>query len=290
MKGIVVGVDRSPASRAALEWALAEGVQRGCSVTAATAWLDPLAAGYPLASSVEGGAESVHAAAVALAQEELKEAAGAVAGSDGVDAHAVALRGAPALVLAEASRDADLVVVGTRGHGALSRAVLGSVSASVLHHAHCPVAVVPERRPASDRPARVIVGIDHSPASYRALAWAAEYAARRRLLLTPVLVREPSWALDASPGRMSASLAQLEENERRALRDAVPDGVDVVVEPDVLVGHAADALVRLAQPQDVLVLGSRGRGGFAGLLLGSTSTAVSQHPPCPVVVLRQHSG
>jgi nucleotide-binding universal stress UspA family protein len=287
MKGIVVGVDRSPAGRAALEWALAEGVRRGRPVTAATAWIDPVTAGYPLGTVLQGGSLAVEKAATELVEQAVAEASARVPGVDDIEVRAVALRGAAPVVLAEASRDADLVVVGTRGHSALSRAVLGSVSSSLLHHAHCPVAVVPEAQPASERAPRVVVGVDHSPASKAALAWAVEHAVSRGAALAPVIVREPSWSVEAPPGQMGASLAQLEENERQALHDAVPDDVQVPVEPEVLAGHPAETLLARVQPQDVLVLGSRGRGGFAGLLMGSVSTAVSQHSRCPVVVLRE---
>jgi nucleotide-binding universal stress UspA family protein len=287
MEGIVVGVDRSAASTAALEWALAEGIRRGRPVTAVRAWVDPVTAGYPIGTILANSSEQVGKAALESAQEAVKDACAAVPGADAVDVHAVALRGAAGSVLAEASRGADVVVVGTRAAGALSRAVLGSVSSSVLHHAHSPVAVVPEPHTPGTRDPRVVVGVDHSPASRAALLWAAEHAARRKVLLVPVLVREPSWAVEAPLGQLAASLAQLESNEVRALHDAVPNDIDVVVEPEVLAGHAGAALLEIVQPQDVLVVGSRGRGGFAGLLLGSTSTSVAQHAVCPVVVVRE---
>jgi nucleotide-binding universal stress UspA family protein len=287
MEGIVVGVDRSAASTAALEWALEEGLRRGRPVTAARAWVDPITAGYPIGTVVAGSSDAVGKAALDSAQEALKEATAVVPGADGVEVHAVALRGAAGPALAEATRGADLLVVGTRAQNALSRAVLGSVSSSVLHHAHCPVVVVPEPHERGTRPARVVVGVDHSPASRSALLWAGEHAARRGAVLVPVHVREPGRSVEAPPGKLSASLAQLEENERRSLHDAVPRDVEVQVEPEVLVGHAAAALLETVEPQDVLVVGSRGRGGFAGLLLGSTSTSVAQHASCPVVVVRE---
>ena len=286
MKGIVVGVDRSPAAQAAAQWALAEGLRRGLPVVAMSTWVDPVTAGYPIGVVMEERVEAVSGAALATAQEVLKTATEAVPGADGVDTEAVAVRGAAAAVLAEASRDADLVVVGTRGHGALSRAVLGSVSASLLHHAHSPVVVVPEPHAAGTRPPRVVVGVDHSPASVAALSWGAHAAEARDAVLVPVLALEPSWALEAPPGELSASLAQLEENERAALRGAVPGDVHVRVEPEVVPGHATAALLELVEPQDLLVLGSRGRGGFTGLLLGSTSTSAAQHARCPVAVIR----
>ena len=283
--GVVVGVDRSTDGTAALAWALEEGLRRGVPVTAVRAWTDLLALGYAAGVVVPGAAEQAEAAAREEAEQLVKEARTAVTGGDAVDVRVVAVRGPAAAVLAEATRTADLVVVGTRGLGALSRAVLGSVSSAVLHHAHGPVAAVPARQEPGTRLPRVVVGVDHSPASTTALALAADEAARRGAVLVPVLVREPSWSLDGR-GRMSASVAQLEENERQALRDGVPADVDVQVEPEVVVGHAAQALLDLVEAQDLLVVGSRGRGGFAGLLLGSTSTSVAQHARCPVVVVR----
>lgn len=282
MDGIVVGVDRSPAAAAALEWALAEGARRGRRVTVVTAWLDLLSAGYPMSGTMATDPEVVEQQALHTAQEMLKQAAARVPGSDQVATSAVALRGAAGAVLTAASDGADLVVVGTRSASALSRAVLGSVSAAVLHHAHSPVAVVPEPRAAGGRAPRVVVGVDHSPAAKAALAWATSQAAQRRLVLVPVFVRETAYLGDTG----ELSVAELEQHERAALAAAVPAGVRVTVEPEVVSGHAGQALLGMVEPQDMLVVGSRGRGGFTGLLLGSTSTAVAQHAPCPVVVVR----
>ena len=286
MEGIVVGVDRSPAGAAALEWALTEAGRRVRPLTAVRAWVDQVTAGFPMAVIVPGTAQEVEKAALQSAQEELKEVTERVPGADGVDAHALAVRGPASTVLAEASRGADLLVVGTRSHGALSRAVLGSVSASMLHHAHSPVVVVPEPVAHGAEPPRVVVGVDHSPASRAALIWAAEHAARRGATLVPVLVRETAWRVEADQGQLSATLAQLEESERTALHEAVPPDISVTVEPEVLSGHPAAGLLGMVLPQDVLVVGSRGRGGFAGLLLGSTSASCAQHSRCPVVVIR----
>lgn len=282
MDGIVVGVDRSAAAAGALEWALAEGVRRRVRVTAVHAWTDLAAAGYPLGGVLVTDPAQVEQLALETAQEVLKEATARVPGSDGIETLALALRGPAAAVLSDASQDADLVVVGTRAASALSRAVLGSVSSSVLHHASSPVAVVPEARPAGTRAPRVVVGVDHSPTSLRALSWAADYALRAGAVLVPTYVREPSYRGDTA----ELTLALLEEHERAALRHAVGADYAGVVQPEVVSGHAGAELIALVQPQDVLVLGSRGRGGFAGLLLGSTSTSVAQHAPCPVVVLR----
>ncbi|HWG93093.1 MAG TPA: universal stress protein [Mycobacteriales bacterium] len=284
--GTVVGVDRTPAAAAALRWALEEAVRSGDAVTAACAWSDPFTAGYPVGEVLVASIEQARAAALATAEGVVKEVVPQVPGADGLDVRATALPGGPQVALTDASRTAALVVVGSRGHGALSRAVLGSVSSALVHHAHCPVVVVPEPRTPTLAEPRVVVGVDHSAPSLRALAWAAAHAARRGAVLVPVLVREPVWVSEAGPTAPTASLASLEENERAALRAAVPAGTDVVVEPQVVPGHASGALLDLVAPQDVLVVGTRGRGGFAGLLLGSTSSSVAAHAVCPVVVVR----
>lgn len=281
MDGIVVGVDESPASAAALRWALAEGVRRGRRVTALAAWTDLASAGYPLGGVMVTDPAKVEKLALENAAASLKAATADVPGADSIETSAVALRGPAAAVLAEVSRTADLVVVGTRSASALSRAVLGSVSSSLLHHASSPVVVVPEPRSAGTRAPRVVVGVDHSAPSLVALRWAAEFADRAGLPLVPVYVREPS--LRGSSDDLS--LAELEDHERAALRAAV-GAHQGPVEAEVPSGHAGEELLGLAEPQDVLVMGSRGRGGFTGLLLGSTSTSVAQHASCPVVVLR----
>lgn len=280
MDGIVVGVDRSAAAAGALEWALEEGVRRGSKVTALCAWTDLATAGYPLGGVLVTDPAQVERLARETAEELLKEATGKVAGADGIEIGVAALRGPAAAVLAEMSRTADLVVVGTRSASALSRAVLGSVSSSLLHHAASPVVVVPEPRAAGTRPPRVVVGVDHSPESKVALRWAADAAARRGWPLVPVFVHEAIF----DEVTADLSLAELEDHERAALRSAVGT-FEGVVEPEVLTGHAGEQLLGMVEPQDLLVVGSRGRGGFTGLLLGSTSTSVAQHAVCPVAVL-----
>jgi nucleotide-binding universal stress UspA family protein len=215
---------------------------------------------------------------------DVLHAAGAPA--DEGSATAAAVQGRATEVLTRVSESAELVVVGTRSAGALSRGILGSVSASVLHHAHCPVVVVPEPHEEPTASGRVVVGVDHSPSSLHALGWAAEEAERRSWPLVPVLVREPA-GLGWRRSGEKVDLAQLESSERAALTAAAQQhhpGVTVI--PEILSGHAADAILGFTRPGDLVVLGARGRGGFRSLLLGSTSTAVAEHAHCPVVVTR----
>lgn len=283
MDGIVVGAEETPAGLAAARWALDEGALRGVPVTVVRAWADPVALGYGIGLAIVTDLEWFHQAAEGIARDVLRKA-GRPAGPP--SASSVAVRGRAAEVLTRASEHAELVVVGTRSAGVLSRGVLGSVSASVLHHAHCPVVVVPDAHDRPDARRRVVVGVDHSPSSMHALAWSAEEAERRSWPLVPVLVRQAGSPGSGRSGEVP-DLAQLEASERASLTTAAQrHAPGLTVEPEVLSGHAAHALLQFTSPGDLVVLGARGRGGFRSLLLGSTSTAVAEHAQCPVVVIR----
>lgn len=279
MDRIVVGVDPSPAGIAALTWALREAVSRQVPVHAVRAWSPSVyAMQYTVYVSNEVGSQET-VMAQQLADEQLRVVTERVPGADALGCTAAAVRGRPAQVLVDESKGSLMVVVGSRGHGALSRAVLGSVSSSVLHHATVPVTVVPEPRETDGSPARVLVGLDHSLSSVAALTVAVEQARRHGLTLVPVYVQQPVYGDVAGTGG-------LEEGERRTMQRAAEAAGGVDVEAEVVVGHPGATLSLMARPQDLLVVGSRGRGGFEGLLLGSTSTQTAQHATCPVLVVR----
>ena len=191
MATIVVGVDPSTACRKALASALREALFRGAEVVAVRAWT-PLsfALSYPIASVVTELEQEVAAEAKTLAEEQLKLAVDAVPGADAVPRHALAVHGPAAQVLVEAAREAMLLVVGSHGHGALSRAVLGSVSSPVLHHAAGPVAVVPASAEVGPSVQRVLVGVDHSAQSRDALRSGIEEASLHDAPLVPVHVHQ----------------------------------------------------------------------------------------------------
>jgi nucleotide-binding universal stress UspA family protein len=281
---IVVGVDPSPCGTAALEWAMREAVSTGASLHAIRAWspsayaMEAYAYGAPDVELIQSQQAQLEA------DEQLKLATERVAGADTIDCTATAVLGSASLALVEQGKQSAMVVVGSRGHGALSRAVLGSVSSSVLHHATTPVVVVPEPRDSHGAASRVIVGVDHSPAALTALAAAAEQARRRHVVLVPVFVHEPFEVPHG--GAHAPDLALLEDTERHLLVEAARAAGAGDVHAEVLVGQASAELLSIARPQDLLVVGSRGRGGFTGLLLGSTSTQLVQHAPCPVLVVR----
>jgi nucleotide-binding universal stress UspA family protein len=283
VEGIVVGADETAAGVAAARWALEEGALRGAQVTLVRTWADPVALGYGVGMPTAKELEAFRRAAEDIARAVLRAAGGP---ADDLPATPLAVRGRATEVLTRASEDAELVVVGIRSAGALSRAILGSVSASLLHHAHCPVVVVPEPHDEPTTARRVVVGVDHSASSVHALGWAAEEAERRSWPLVPVLVREPA-GLGSGPSGGAVDVAPLEASERAALVAAAQKHhPGVSVEPEILSGHAAHALLEFTHPGDLVVVGARGRGGFRSLLLGSTSTAVAEHAHCPVVVIR----
>ncbi|MGJ7439702.1 universal stress protein [Aquipuribacter sp. MA13-6] len=208
----------------------------------------------------------------------------------GYAAHVVAADAATAILDVARREQADLVVVGSRGLGGFLGLLLGSVSVKVASHAPCPVVVVRSRddddRPAGG-PARVVVGVDGSDVSALAVGFAFETAARRGLALTAVRAWEAPAPMDPA---LLSFLPKVEEEEMRELvaslageRRRFPD-VDVRVE--LVNGHPAQALVAASDEAEVVVVGSRGRGGLAGMLLGSVSQAVLQHAHGPVAVVR----
>ncbi|MDX6569747.1 MAG: hypothetical protein QOH15_2325 [Gaiellales bacterium] len=145
---IVVGVDGSDSSRAALTWALAEAALRGCSLRAVHAWMIPAMgtgeapwALIPPGSYVDVSADEIEKATHEALDREIAE----VDGPAGVPVERVVDEGPAADVILDASSDAELIVVGTRGRGAIATLVLGSTSQHVIHHAKCPVVVVPVR-------------------------------------------------------------------------------------------------------------------------------------------------
>lgn len=284
MNRIVVGVDSSPSGAAALEWALREAVSTSASLHAVRAW-SPSAYAMEAYAYASRDVVPVEAAAAQLdADKQLELAAERVPGSDTIVCTATAVFGSASQVLIEQAKDSVLLVVGSRSNGALSRAVLGSVSSSVLHHATGPVTIVPEPRDSDGASPRVIVGVDHSPAALTALAAGADQALRRGLTLVPVYVHEP---IEMPRGAAHApDLALLEDSERHVLDAAAKRAGGTDVRAEVRVGNPVVELLATARPQDLLVVGSRGRGGFTGLLLGSTSTQLAQHAPCPVLVVR----
>lgn len=195
----------------------------------------------------------------------------------------------PVTALIDASSQASLVVVGARGHGLLSGVLLGSVSQHVSRHAACPVVVVRQARHSSDR---VVVGVDGSSGSSAALEFASEHASRTGSTLTVIhawrnLSRERGPLMGAPfEGQFNEEVNAAERVLSEAvagLRERYPD---VHVETEAIPVTPSRCLADASAAASLLVVGSRGRGAFAGMLLGSTSQSVLHHAQCSVAVVR----
>jgi nucleotide-binding universal stress UspA family protein len=284
---VVAGVDGSDSSLDAVRLAAAEAVlrHRPLHLVHAFAWaLLPVPVGPDPHGPPEGGlrhdAERIVAAALAEAQRA----------QPGVTASGAVVDGAAPAVLLREARHATLVVVGDRGLGGFGSLVLGSVAVQVAAHAPCPVLVA---RGESRRDGPVVVGVDGSAVSDAAVGFAFEEAALRGTDLVAV----HAWRFPVSTGAgdmlpLVYDVDLLAAEEERVLAEGLagwcerfPD-VPVTRHPDRR--RAAKALLAASADAQLVVVGARGRGGFAGLLLGSVSHAVLHHALCPVVVVRRH--
>ncbi len=277
--GIVVGYDGSEAATRALDWAAAEARTRGLPLTVMHVWEIHL--GSPVAMPmVDLGA---------IAQETLDGGVAHVReNAPDVEVRGVLGRGQVAAELIEAGRTADLIVLGPRGIGGFAGLVLGSVSAQVVAHAPCPVVIARgEFGPhPGEEPGRVVVGVDGSPASRAALETAFAEADRHGLSVHAVVAWESVPLDDLPPLADEAGLRRAAETRLDQLMIPMrEDHPGVETRGEVLTGTPREVLMDAAEGARLLVVGSRGLGGFRGLLLGSVSQALVQHAPCPVVVV-----
>jgi nucleotide-binding universal stress UspA family protein len=242
----------------------------------------------------------------AVAQPDLQALASEVAGrgaalaalaQPGLAVRGAGAVGSPAAELIARSAEAGLVVVGRRPRGALQAAVLGSVSFSVTLHARCPVVVVQsgsERLPGPGAP--VVVGVDGSRSASVALTVAAQLARAWEAPLRVVCawttpVREPWSEMYAGPADLDAlrhseevgAAAEVELAQQRARElDS-----DLVVGGAAVEGAASDVLLAESERAGLVVVGSRGHGGFAGMMLGSVGHSVLRGAHSPVTVVRR---
>jgi nucleotide-binding universal stress UspA family protein len=274
---LVVGADGSADSERAVDWAFMTAAATGRPVRIVHT-LDFLPAEFAPAAhrEVSQRGDTVLSAA---AQRRPDDADIAVS--------AQIVDGSAARALVEASENAYMLVVGSRGRGGFAGLLLGSVSQQVAGHAHCPVAVVREQ--ADSNAAGVVVGVDAGEASAPAVRFAFELAHRSGQPLTAV----HAWHEAGTGGPMAGHPPQLEDRARQQrllLRQATSqcreEFPDVEVSETVATGHPARLLAAASEHAATVVVGSRGRGAFTGMLLGSTSQALLHHAHCPVVVVR----
>jgi len=273
VNGILAGYDGSPGSERALGWAAREARSRGVVLTVCHAWAPGFAA-LPSEAAVAALARRSGERVIADGLRHARDLMGAG------EVRPLLISGPATAVLCEHSGDAVMVVVGSRGHGGVAGMLLGSVSWQIAAHARCPVVVVRGHwRPAGDyAPGPVVVGTDGSAASEAALGFGFEEAALRGAPLLAVC------ALADSPGSLGGD-RKLQEDVEQAISQGGKKHPDVAVLRQVAQGGARAALLDAAHDGQLLVVGSRGRGGVRGMLLGSVSQAVLHHAPCPVAVV-----
>jgi nucleotide-binding universal stress UspA family protein len=273
MYGIVAGYDGSPGAAQALRWAAREARARDTELTVCLAWT-PDHMELPTESDLCDLARQ-------HGQEILTRGlpyAGSLLGPGRVRAD---LAGGPAArVLCERSRNADMVVVGGRGHSELPGLQLGSVSWQVAGHACGRVVVVRGPwRPANQPPGPVLAGVDGSAAGRAAIVFAFEEATLRGVPLMAVC------ALTDAPGRLG-EIRRIREDFENLMADEAKAHPEVSVWHHILPGTPRSALLAAAAEAQLLVVGARGRGGFDKMSLGSVAHAVLQYAPCPVAVVR----
>jgi nucleotide-binding universal stress UspA family protein len=295
---ILVGVDGSAASMHALDWAAAEARTRRRPLHVVCSYTLPSFT----AASLDGGYAALDDTAIQQGARAVLAEARQRAGGD-VEVVTTVATGDAAAVLVEMSRDASLAVVGTRGKGGFADRLLGTVSSTLPAHAYCPTVVVPlrdqrrggvvptdESTPVVRPVRRMVVGVDGSPQADLALrhaiaesvAWGAELTA-----VAGVPVGSGSGVMAWLPATIDQTqiLADVTEGLNVVVDRALADHPGVTVRRVVLDGTGAELLTEFSSATDLIVVGSRGRGGFTGLLLGSTSQAVLHHAACPVMVV-----
>ena len=287
---VVVGVDGSAAALHAVEWAAHEAARRHRPLVLVSCYSVPFYGDPGLFGSyaIENQVEAIkveHEGFVHLAAKRAAER------EPHLSVRSEVVLGSPAITLAQHITPGSELVVGSTGHSGKIADVVGSTATAVCHHVSNPVVVVPAASSKRGRSMRkIVVGTDGSPAALDAVSWAYDEARMAHAELVVV----HSWEYPYTDGTDGASdfrkkmrqdaAAQLDADAAVLAARASEDGVKVVTR--LLEKLPAQALIDEAADADLVVVGSRGRGGLSSMLLGSVSRAVVQHAPCPVAVIR----
>ncbi|MEV0708291.1 universal stress protein [Nocardia aurea] len=278
---IVVGIDGSADGLAAVRWAAIDAARRGARLDILEAIVAPTEFGpgiafdqYDYERFREQGRDALDAAS---------ETAATAAGPIGELVLTTDLVEAPPIpTLRDRSKNADMIVVGTRGHGAFGRTLLGSVSTALARHAECPVAVIPKVPETAGEPGPVVVGVDGSTCSNRAVEIAFDQAARRGTDVVAVLTWSESFRYVSRDDLQQQGEVLLSES-LAGYGETYPD---VAVRRVVVEDRPAKRLLATGEHAELIVVGSHGRGGFAGMTLGSVSQAVLHGAQVPVIIAR----
>lgn len=289
---VVAAVNGTAASGRALDWAADDARRRGRGLRVVYAF------DWPLRHSLPRGLPGfdVDEFARRIVDEARERALARVAD---LDVRAVHVTGDPVPVLLTESQSAHSLVVGAHRMTTMDRVLPESTALELLADASCPVVVVPDREPGPSHD-RLVLGADGSRSARTATEWAFATADTWRARLRAVTVREetrwwrfgaleePTWTMTEEERRRA------EEEDVRRARRTLSEGIGdererwprVRVEEVVETGHPVEVLCAAARDCDLMVVGSHGRGGFAGMLLGSVSRNVISHSPVPVAVVR----
>jgi nucleotide-binding universal stress UspA family protein len=287
---IVVAVDGSPTSLAAVAWAAKFGHRRSSALHLVNSATLPVLYGATVAFT-QSDFDMVHADGERILAEA-KQIATDVAGPDAeLEISAEVVTGPIIPALLDHSAKAALLVVGSRGLGAFTRSLVGSVSSAVTRHAACPVAVVKDDSVADavGRTGPIVVGVDGSENSMPAVKFAFAAAAAHGDEVLAV----HAWS-DASQFSIpEMQFPAVAESEAAVLSAALAgcraDYPDVAVRTLTVRDRPARNILEQSQTAQFVVVGSHGRGGFKGMLIGSTSQGLLHSVECPIVIVRHHS-
>jgi len=283
----VVGVDGSSTALDAVRWAAHDAVLHHSELVLVSSTCPPANALLPTSyyEALQSDAERALIEAKALALQAVDDGAR-------LRVSTKVLIQPPIPALLELSKTARMVVAGNRGLGRVNRALLGSVSSAIAAHTHSPLTIV-RGWAASDQAGRktIVVGTDGSSASRAALEMAFEQAAAREVSLTAVHAwSDGDFALvHANQGLEPWAWPTVREEAEGVLERSIGDlrkkYPHVQVRSVTVRDRPAHALLDHAQAAQMVVVGSHGRGGFAGMLLGSTSRKVLYSALCPVMIV-----
>jgi nucleotide-binding universal stress UspA family protein len=296
---VVVGIDGSAAARGALRWAAHEAKLRGADLDVVWAWaypsyVDPMGGYYPLPSLYDD-AEVDH-------RKRLDDELDLVLGKDcGVAVRAFSVCSSAAGAVLKHAEGAALMVVGSHGTSGWRLVLLGSTAIQCMHHAPCPIAVVRladaddhEEEQGSDRKSLrdsgpIVVGVDGSVSSVAALRWAVMEAIIRKTSIEVVHCWQVPLMYLAN-GYVTPDLDQLRKSATTAVERAIAQATDGLtnlpgITTKVWEAPAGEALIAESKAAQIVVVGTRGHGGFVGLLIGSIATQVVTHSLCPTVIV-----
>jgi nucleotide-binding universal stress UspA family protein len=286
---IIVGYDGSQASAAAAKWGATEAERRHSRLTIVGCYLMPPLVDFGLTGPavIAEDSEAVRTAIRASIDRIVTELRAA---HPELSITGMAINGSPRNELLRHAQLAELLVVGATGAGQAASWLLGSVANVLARTSPCPIALVPvvgaSGCHAGSHGPRVVVGIDESKGSNAALEWAIDEADLQSAALTIVHAWSYPYGLDSPAAavrdvmRVDAACALDRAVERANSRGGAR------VDGRLVEGNAAESIIEAAEGADLIVVGSRGRGGLRALLLGSVSSAVIHHAQCPTVVVR----